>query len=218
MHTHPSSLTATPRLSSLLCVVYVYRVIHLFLFFIRSINQSLLDIPSINQSTITAHIPCKGKEGFFNANITLCTSLQELDSILIYTQSINPRQHTSQRLPLFFRNHLFLQHITLVPHEDLVDAFSRMLLNITDPVSDIVEASIVGYVVRQEDSHGAAVVGGRDCSESFLTGRILILNTGNKYPDLQLDSLSIQFNSPNFKVNTDSRDKRGREGIIREPE
>jgi hypothetical protein len=35
---------------------------------------------------------------------------------------------------------------------------------------------------------------------------------------LQLDSLSVQFNCSDFKVNADGRDKGRRKGIIREPQ
>jgi hypothetical protein len=96
-------------------------------------------------------------------------------NLIPYSSSHKKRKNTSQRLALLFCHDFLLQHVALVAHEDLVDALGRMLLNITNPVSDVIEASVVRHVVGQEDAHGAAVVGRRNRSESFLTSRILFI-------------------------------------------
>ena len=48
-----------------------------------------------------------------------------------------------------------------------------MLLDVSDPVLDVVEALLVGDVVHQHDAHGAPVVGGGDgpTSLTFAAGR-----------------------------------------------
>ena len=67
-----------------------------------------------------------------------------------------------------------------------------MLLDVPDPVLDIVETLLVGDVVHQHDAHGAAVVGSRDRPEPLLTRRV---------PDLKFDLLSVQLNCADLEVN-----------------
>lgn len=61
-----------------------------------------------------------------------------------------------------------------------------------------VEALFIGHIVDQENSHGAAIVGGSDCSETFLSSSV---------PYLQLDSLAVEVNGPDLKVDADGGDE-----------
>ena len=67
-----------------------------------------------------------------------------------------------------------------------------MLLDVPDPVLDVVETLLVGDVVHKHDAHGAAVVGRRDRPEPLLTRRV---------PDLKFDLLSVQLNCADLEVN-----------------
>ena len=73
-------------------------------------------------------------------------------------------------------------HIAFVAEDHLLHVGAGVLLDIPDPVLDVVEALLVGDVVHQHDAHGAPVVGRGDSPEPLLTRRV---------PDLKLDLLSI---------------------------
>jgi hypothetical protein len=68
---------------------------------------------------------------------------------------------------------------------------------------------LVSDIVYEENSHGAAIVRRRNGSEAFLASSI---------PDLQLNTLAIQLNSPNLEVDADSCNERGRKRILTEPQ
>ena len=68
-----------------------------------------------------------------------------------------------------------------------------MLLNVSDPILDVVETLLVSDVVHQHDAHCAPVVGCGDGPESLLPRRV---------PDLQLNLFSVQFNCADLEVNT----------------
>lgn len=69
-------------------------------------------------------------------------------------------------------NHLLVRHIALVADEQLVDALGGVPVNFLQPLLDVVEAVHVGDVVDDADAVGTAVIGRRDCPESFLAGGI----------------------------------------------
>lgn len=66
-----------------------------------------------------------------------------------------------------------------------------MLLDVSDPVLNVLERLLVGHVVHEHDAHGAAVVGGGDRSEPLLTGRV---------PNLQLNLLAVELDGANLEV------------------
>ncbi len=68
-----------------------------------------------------------------------------------------------------------------------------MLLNVPDPVLDVVEALLVGDVVYQHDSHRASIVGSRDGAEALLACRI---------PDLKLDLHPVEVDCADLEVDT----------------
>ena len=90
-------------------------------------------------------------------------------------------------------NHLSpVIHVTLISQNHLLHIRARMLLNVPDPVLDVVEALLVGDVVDEHDAHRATVVGRGDRAEPLLPGSV---------PDLKLDLLSIKLYSSNLEIN-----------------
>lgn len=81
----------------------------------------------------------------------------------------------------------------------LVDVVGSMLLNLPDPVSDVVEALLVRHIVDQENPHRPAVIGCRDRPETLLSSRV---------PDLKLQPLSLLLNCANLEINPNGRDER----------
>ena len=93
----------------------------------------------------------------------------------------------------FLCNHLSsVIHVTLISKNHLLHIRTGMLLNIPDPVLDVIEAFLVGDVVDKHDAHGPSVVGGGDGSEPLLAGSV---------PDLKLDLLAIKLNCSDLEIN-----------------
>lgn len=67
-----------------------------------------------------------------------------------------------------------------------------MLINLLEPVGNVVESSLISAIVDQDDAHGSLVVGLGDSAEPFLASCV---------PHLQLDPLLIDVNFLDFKVN-----------------
>ena len=84
-------------------------------------------------------------------------------------------------------------HVALVAKDHLLHIGAGVLLNVPDPVLDVVETFLVGYVVHQHDAHGSPVVGRGDRPEPLLARCV---------PDLQLDLFTIQLNCADLEVNT----------------
>lgn len=84
--------------------------------------------------------------------------------------------------------------VILVGHEDFTYTTAGMLVNLLQPVLDVVECCFLRAVIHQYDSHCSLIIRLRDCSESFLPCRI---------PHLQLYSLVPHRNGLDLKVNTD---------------
>jgi hypothetical protein len=82
-------------------------------------------------------------------------------------------------------------HVALVAEDHLLHVRARVLLNVPDPVLDVVKALLVGDIIDEHDAHGAAVVGGGDGPEPLLSGCV---------PDLELDLLSVQLDRPDFEI------------------
>ena len=68
-----------------------------------------------------------------------------------------------------------------------------MLLNVPDPVLDIVKTLLIGDVIHQHDPHCPPVVGRGDGPESLLASRV---------PYLQFDLLPIQLYGPDLEINS----------------
>ena len=82
-------------------------------------------------------------------------------------------------------------HVALVAQDHLLHVRGGVLLDVPDPVLDVVEALLVGDVVDEHDAHGAAVVGRRDRAEALLARGV---------PDLQLDLLAVQLDRADLEV------------------
>ena len=83
-------------------------------------------------------------------------------------------------------------HVALVAEDHPLHVLVGVLVDVAEPLGDVVEALGVGDVVHQHDAHGAAVVGRRDRPEPLLTRRV---------PDLKFDLLSVQLNCADLEVN-----------------
>ena len=67
-------------------------------------------------------------------------------------------------------DNLLICHIALVAHQQLVHAFRSVAVDLLKPLLHIVEAVHVRDIVDNADAMSAAVVGGCDSAEAFLTG------------------------------------------------
>jgi hypothetical protein len=67
-----------------------------------------------------------------------------------------------------------------------------VLINLLEPVGNVVESSLISAIVDQDNAHGSLVVSLGDCAESLLASCV---------PHLQLDPLLIDVNFLDFKVN-----------------
>ena len=81
--------------------------------------------------------------------------------------------------------------VCFIRDEDLGHAWAGMGINLFEPVHDVSERAHLSAVVYQNDSHGAFVVGLRNCSEALLAGRV---------PNLQLHSLILHVDRLDFEV------------------
>jgi hypothetical protein len=64
------------------------------------------------------------------------------------------------------------------------------------------EAPLIRNIVHQQNTHGAAVVCRRDCTEALLPRCV---------PYLQLHALAVELNGADLEVDADGGDERGRE-------
>ena len=83
-------------------------------------------------------------------------------------------------------------HVALVSKNHFFYVSTRMLLNVPDPVFDVIETLLVGDIINQHDSHGPPVVSCGYGAKSFLSCCV---------PNLKFDLLSVQLNCPDFEVN-----------------
>jgi len=136
-----------------------------------------------------------GSERLDDVDVALGGRLEELNAVLV-----------GKSLTASSLHNLLRQHIALVADQNLVDVVRCVLLNVADPVANVLEALLVGHVVDEQDAHGAAVVRGRDRAEALLASRI---------PDLQLDALSIELDRLDLEVNADGGDEaRGEVNVV----
>lgn len=99
-------------------------------------------------------------------DIALSTRFEKLDRILI-CQSLAPCR----------LDNLLADHIALISDQDFVDIVCCMLLDVPDPIADVLERVLVNDVIHQQNSHCPTVVCRGNCAESFLAGCV---------PNLQL--------------------------------
>lgn len=82
--------------------------------------------------------------------------------------------------------------IALVGDQHLGDILVGMLVNLLEPVLNVVEGLLVSAVVDQDDAHRSFVVSLSDGAEPFLTGSI---------PHLQLHALVVDIDLLDLEVN-----------------
>ena len=83
---------------------------------------------------------------------------------------------------LFFRDNALVFEIALVPQEKLIYCARGVLLDVPEPVGDILEGVFLRDVEDEQDAHGVPVVSCGDGSESLLPRSV---------QQLQLDFLPV---------------------------
>jgi len=83
-----------------------------------------------------------------------------------------------------------------------------MLFNVADPVANVVEAALVRDIVHQQNSHGSSIISRCNRAETFLSSCV---------PDLELDTLRVEVNGANFKVNANGCNETRCKRVVREP-
>ena len=68
-----------------------------------------------------------------------------------------------------------------------------MLINLLEPILDVIEGLLISAVIHQDDTHSSFVVGLSYCSESFLAGCV---------PNLKLHLLVIYVNLLDLEVDS----------------
>lgn len=118
-------------------------------------------------------------------------------------------------------DNLLVFHIALVANQKLVYSLSSVAINLLQPLLDVVEGVHVRHIINHANTVRSSVVGGSDRSESFLPGSIPLESNNHKLTvvqydyistkprnrftyDLQLDSLSIKFDSADFLCGNNS--------------
>ena len=91
--------------------------------------------------------------------------------------------------PLSFDD--FVMLVALVGYEDFGDIVVSMLLNLFQPVLDVVKGLLFGAVVDQDYAHGAFVIGLGDGSESLLSSCV---------PNLKLYPLLVHIYGLDFEI------------------
>ena len=82
----------------------------------------------------------------------------------------SPRGSTHLRHSVF--HNLLIRHIALVPHKQLVHTLGSVAVNLLQPLLDVVERIHIRDIVDYANAVSAAIVGGRDCAEALLPGRV----------------------------------------------
>mmetsp|Transcript_16219 Transcript_16219/g.41144 ORF Transcript_16219/g.41144 Transcript_16219/m.41144 type:complete len:211 (+) Transcript_16219:303-935(+) len=115
-----------------------------------------------------------------------------------------------QLLTLFARHGaLRLVHVALVPDEDLTNVVLGVVLDLANPVLDVLETAAVRHIVDQQDALRTPKVGGRDRAEALLAGGV---------PNLELDDLVTKVDRLDLEVDANSGDERGAERVVRVPQ
>lgn len=69
---------------------------------------------------------------------------------------------------LLFGDDAFIFEIALVPQEKLIYCAGRVLLDVPEPISNVLERVFFGDIEHQQDAHGVPVVRGGDSPEPLL--------------------------------------------------
>ena len=100
-------------------------------------------------------------EEILNVEAVLCRGLQEGDVLLV-----------GESLTFVMLDHTLILEIRLVSDNDLVHLLVTVLLNLTEPVLDVVEGLLVGDVINEDVAVSSAVVRLGDGTEALLASSI----------------------------------------------
>ena len=113
------------------------------------------------------------------------------------------QRFASRRIDLL----LTFRFVGLVCHKHLADVGQRVLVNLVEPVLDIIEGYFFCAVIHKNDAHRPFVISLSNCSESLLACSV---------PDLQLDHLVIQLYSFDPEIDSDGWHVAGGKLVVRE--
>mmetsp|Transcript_104983 Transcript_104983/g.338542 ORF Transcript_104983/g.338542 Transcript_104983/m.338542 type:complete len:217 (-) Transcript_104983:32-682(-) len=97
--------------------------------------------------------------------------------------------------------------VRLVAHEDALHSIGAVIVELLDPILNVVEAGPVGDIVGDDNAHCRPVVRRRDRTEALLPGGV---------PDLEPKLPAVALNRLPLEVHTDGQDKVGVKAAITE--
>ena len=120
-----------------------------------------------------------------------------LDVLAVFRRSLQEANVKvfSQLLAFFEGDSALILEVALVTDEDARDVVRGVALDLPHPGLYSRETFSVRNVIGHDDAMGALVVGRGNGFKAFLAGSV---------PDLELDGLAVDINSPDLEVNTDS--------------
>jgi hypothetical protein len=117
-------------------------------------------------------------------NVIFGRALKELNTKLL-----------GKLLCLFRAHNLFIQHVALVSHKNLVDMDISVLLNLGDPVANGFKRAAISDIIDEEDSLGTTEIGSGNGAEALLAGSV---------PNLELDASAINIDVLDLEIDPDS--------------
>ena len=95
-------------------------------------------------------------------------------------------------------HHPLILHVALISKNHPLHILIGVLVNVPQPLGNVIKGLGIGDVVDEHDTHGATVVAGGDGVEPLLPSRV---------PDLKLYLLPPQLDGFDFEVNSNCGDK-----------
>ena len=91
-------------------------------------------------------------------------------------------------------NNFFGVQVTFVANQKLIDIITGITINFFKPLLHIIESFLIRAIIYDDYAVSTPIIWTSYCSKSLLSRSI---------PDLQLYRFSIEFDSPDLKVNAD---------------
>ena len=124
-------------------------------------------------------------------------------------------------------DHPLVLHVALVTQDHPLHVLVGVLINVPQPLGDVVKALGVGDIIHQHDPHGPAVIACCNCMEpegnnkSFVQYFIVSVSFSplltSRVPNLKLYFLSSEFDCFDLEIYSNCGDKGGVECILRKP-
>lgn len=108
---------------------------------------------------------CNSLEGFFDSLSCFGTGFEELHPVLL-----------GRLLTFLARDYFLVFNIALVSQKNFLHVWLGVIIYLPNPILDIVEALLTGWVVSKDDTLCSAIVCLSDGPESLLTRRVPYLN------------------------------------------